>query len=141
MKDTSRTLSSVLDRLTAPAELAIPQPDGSVRCTACGHRCLVRNGRRGICQVRYHDGQGLRVPWGYVSGLNADPVEKKPFYHFLPGSIALKMPFLKVSASAEMKCGRSSLHWSKSQGERCLFQANAAPSLRQWRNGQGGPSD
>lgn len=88
------SLSIVLDRLTAPAELSIPQDDGSVRCTACGHRCLVRPGRRGICQVRFNDGGTLRVPWGYVSGLNADPVEKKPFYHFLPGSIALTFGML-----------------------------------------------
>jgi pyruvate formate lyase activating enzyme len=94
MNNPSSTLSDALDRLTAPAELAVPQPDGSVRCTACGHRCLVRPGRRGICQVRYHDGKGLRAPWGYVSGLNADPVEKKPFYHFLPGSIALTFGML-----------------------------------------------
>jgi len=44
--------------------------------------------------VRFHDGKGLRVPWGYVSGLNPDPVEKKPFYHFLPGTIALTFGML-----------------------------------------------
>jgi pyruvate formate lyase activating enzyme len=87
-------LVNVLDKLTSPAELALLQVDGSVRCTACGHRCLVRMGRRGICQVRYHDGKELRVPWGYVAALNADPVEKKPFYHLLPGSIALTFGML-----------------------------------------------
>ncbi len=88
------TLASVLDRLTAPAELAVSQTDGSVRCTACAHRCLLRPGRRGICQVRFHDGKELRVPWGYVAGLNADPIEKKPFYHFLPGAVALTFGML-----------------------------------------------
>jgi pyruvate formate lyase activating enzyme len=88
------TLESILDRLTSPAELVIPQEDGSVRCIACGHRCLVRPGRRGICRVRFNDAGILRMPWGYVSGLNADPVEKKPFYHFLPGSIALTFGML-----------------------------------------------
>jgi pyruvate formate lyase activating enzyme len=88
------TLASLLDRLTAPAELAVAQPDGSVRCTACAHRCLVRPGRRGICQVRFHDGKELRLPWGYVAGLNADPIEKKPFYHVLPGAIALTFGML-----------------------------------------------
>ena len=125
MKDTSRTLSSVLDRLTAPAELAIPQPDGSVRCTACGHRCLVRNGRRGICQVRYHDGQGLRVPWGYVSGLNADPVEKKPFYHFLPGSIALTFGML----GCDFHCGYCQ-NWLTSQALRDPASDEAAYFVR-----------
>jgi len=88
------TLASLLDRLTAPAELAVAQPDGSVRCTACAHRFLVRPGRRGICQVRFHDGKELRLPWGYVAGLNADPIEKKPFYHVLPGAIALTFGML-----------------------------------------------
>ncbi|MDW8226464.1 MAG: AmmeMemoRadiSam system radical SAM enzyme, partial [Anaerolineales bacterium] len=88
------TLALLLDRLTAPAELVLPQSDGSVRCFACAHRCLVRPERRGICQVRFHDGKELRVPWGYVAGLNADPIEKKPFYHLLPGSTALTFGML-----------------------------------------------
>ncbi len=88
------SLSALLDQMTTPAELVVAEAEGAVRCTACAHRCLVRPGRRGICQVRYHDGKGLRAPWGYVSGLNADPVEKKPFYHFLPGATALTFGML-----------------------------------------------
>lgn len=88
------TLSALLDQMTTPAELVMPEPNGAARCTACAHRCLVRPGRRGICQVRYHDGKGLRAPWGYVSGLNADPVEKKPFYHLMPGATALTFGML-----------------------------------------------
>jgi pyruvate formate lyase activating enzyme len=87
-------LESVLDPLTASAELIIAQPDGSIRCVACGHRCLVRPGRRGICQVRFNQDGELRVPWGYVAALNADPIEKKPFNHILPGSIALTFGML-----------------------------------------------
>ncbi len=104
------TLTSLLDGHTAPAELVIPQPDGTLRCTACAHRCLVRPGRRGICQVRFHDGKELRVPWGYVAGLNADPVEKKPFYHFLPGSIALTFGML----GCDFHCGYCQ-NWLSSQ--------------------------
>jgi pyruvate formate lyase activating enzyme len=106
-------LASLLDRLTAPAELAVPQADGSARCTACAHRCLVRSGRRGVCQVRFHDGQGLRAPWGYISGLNADPVEKKPFYHFLPGSVALTFGML----GCDFHCGYCQ-NWLTSQALR-----------------------
>jgi pyruvate formate lyase activating enzyme len=107
------TLASLLDRLTTPAELAVTQADGSVRCTACGHRCLVRTGRRGICQVRFHDGKELRVPWGYVAALNADPVEKKPFYHLLPGSIALTFGML----GCDFHCGYCQ-NWLSSQALR-----------------------
>jgi pyruvate formate lyase activating enzyme len=106
-------LALLLDPLTAPAELAIPQANGSVRCTACGHRCLVRPGRRGICRVRFNKGGSLRVPWGYVSGLNADPVEKKPFYHFLPGSTALTFGML----GCDFHCGYCQ-NWLTSQALR-----------------------
>ena len=107
------SLASLLDGLTAPAELAVPQADGSVRCTACGHRCLVRSGRRGVCQVRFNEGGTLRVPWGYVSSLNADPVEKKPFYHLLPGSIALTFGML----GCDFHCGYCQ-NWLTSQALR-----------------------
>ena len=60
-----------------------------VRCVACGHRCLIDAGRRGICRVRFNEGGQLRVPFGYVAGVQCDPVEKKPFYHLYPGSDAL----------------------------------------------------
>ncbi|MEJ2011111.1 MAG: AmmeMemoRadiSam system radical SAM enzyme [Anaerolineales bacterium] len=87
-------LSEVLDRLTAPGELVETLPEGAVRCTACGHRCLIREGRRGICKVRFNQGGQLRVPWGYVAALQCDPTEKKPFYHLLPGSDTLTFGML-----------------------------------------------
>jgi len=107
------TLASLMNRLTLPAELAVPQVDGSVRCSACGHRCLVRMGRRGVCQVRFNQGGSLRVPWGYVAALNADPVEKKPFYHLLPGSIALTFGML----GCDFHCGYCQ-NWLTSQALR-----------------------
>ena len=80
------SLAEKLDRMTVPAaRLAESLPDGSVRCLACAHRCLIRPGRRGICQVRYNDSGVLKAPWGYVAALQVDPIEKKPFFHFLPG--------------------------------------------------------
>ncbi len=85
------TLGELLDSMTAPAELVetVDAEKGTVRCLACGHRCLIRKGRRGICQVRFNRDGELRVPFGYVAGLQVDPTEKKPFYHVLPGSKAL----------------------------------------------------
>jgi pyruvate formate lyase activating enzyme len=88
------TLQETLDTYTADAELAQPCEAGSVRCLACGHRCLIREGKRGICRVRFNQGGTLRMPWGYVAGLQADPVEKKPFYHLLPGATALTFGML-----------------------------------------------
>ncbi len=87
-------LADVLDRLTVEGELYETLSEGAVRCYACGHRCLIREGRRGICQVRFNREGKLFVPWGYVAGLQADPIEKKPFFHILPGSDALTFGML-----------------------------------------------
>lgn len=78
----------------AAPELAVVEGGDAVRCLACGHRCRVRPGRRGVCRVRVNEGGALRVPFGYVAGLAADPVEKKPFYHVKPGSVALSFGML-----------------------------------------------
>jgi pyruvate formate lyase activating enzyme len=87
-------LADVLDPLTAEGALCKHLQDGAVRCLACGHRCLIREGRRGICRVRFNRDGELRVPWGYVAALQSDPIEKKPFFHVLPGSNALTFGML-----------------------------------------------
>jgi pyruvate formate lyase activating enzyme len=88
------TLGDLLDSLTVEGKLYETLEDGSVRCLACGHRCVIKPGRRGVCQVRFNRDGKLMVPWGYVAGLQADPIEKKPFYHFMPGSDALTFGML-----------------------------------------------
>ncbi len=90
----SSSLQTDLDSLTRDGELYERLPEGAVRCTACGHRCLIREGRRGICQVRFNREGQLLVPWGYVAGLQCDPIEKKPFFHIYPGSDALTFGML-----------------------------------------------
>ncbi len=89
-----RSVADILDALTKPGELYEPLPNGEVRCYACGHRCLIRPGRRGICQVRFNRQGVLQVPWGYVVALQVDPIEKKPFFHILPGAEALTFGML-----------------------------------------------
>lgn len=88
------TVAEVLDALTVEGSLYERLEDGWVRCYACGHRCRIRPGRRGICQVRFNRDGRLYVPWGYVAALQVDPIEKKPFYHFWPGSDALSFGML-----------------------------------------------
>ncbi|UCD37556.1 MAG: AmmeMemoRadiSam system radical SAM enzyme [Fidelibacterota bacterium] len=90
----SATLADTIDRLTRSAELVEQLDDGRVRCLACGHRCRIPDGRRGICKVRFNDGGTLQAPHGYVVGLHKDPIEKKPFYHLLPGTNALTFGML-----------------------------------------------
>lgn len=91
------TLEATLDRLTRPAQLVQELDRDRVRCLACGHRCLIPQGRRGICKVRHNRKGTLRAPYGYVAGLHNDPIEKKPFYHLLPGARALTLGMLGCS--------------------------------------------
>jgi pyruvate formate lyase activating enzyme len=107
------TVANILDELTHEGELYETLEDGSVRCFACGHRCLIREGKRGICQVRFNEGGKLRVPWGYVAALQSDPVEKKPFFHVLPGSNALTFGML----GCDFHCGYCQ-NWLTSQAMR-----------------------
>jgi pyruvate formate lyase activating enzyme len=92
----SASLAEVLDELTAEAapELTERLEGGAVRCYACGHRCLVGEGRRGICKVRFNEGGRLLAPHNYVAALACDPTEKKPFFHALPGSDTLTFGML-----------------------------------------------
>ena len=65
-----------------------------LRCYACGHQCPIPDGAYGVCKVRFNDGGHLRVPWGYVGGVQCDPVEKKPFFHAYPGALAYSFGML-----------------------------------------------
>jgi len=89
---------SVLDDMTRPARLARKPDDApdptTIECTACAFHCRIPDGKRGVCRMRFNRGGVLYAPWGYVAGIACDPIEKKPFYHFLPGSDALSYGML-----------------------------------------------
>ena len=87
-------IESFADANTRESALCERLGQNKLRCFACGHRCLIPEGKRGICLVRYNKGGKLCVPHGYVSALHADPIEKKPFYHALPGETALTFGML-----------------------------------------------
>ncbi len=56
-----------------------------IRCLACSHKCLISEGKCGICGVRKDiDNKLYLLVYGKVASMNADPIEKKPLYHFLP---------------------------------------------------------
>lgn len=89
-------LAKTLAEYTRPAapELCQHHPGNEVVCVACGHRCVIRDGRVGICKVRFNEGGMLKVPAGYVGALQCDPIEKKPFFHVLPGARAFSFGML-----------------------------------------------
>jgi len=88
------TLAEVLARETRDGELYDVLPDGRLRCYACGHQCPLPEGAVGVCRVRFNEGGRLRVPWGYVGGVQCDPIEKKPFFHAYPGALAYSFGML-----------------------------------------------
>jgi len=94
--DEKSGLQELLERNTMPAAAALVCDDeeGAVQCLACANRCRIKDGKTGICCVRTNRGGALQVPGGYVAGLQADPIEKKPFYHVFPGRDALSFGML-----------------------------------------------
>jgi pyruvate formate lyase activating enzyme len=63
--------------------------EGKVRCNLCSHRCIIASGRRGVCQVRENrNGTLYSLVFGRAIAQHLDPIEKKPLFHFYPGSSA-----------------------------------------------------
>lgn len=64
--------------------------DGRIRCDICPRECALRDGQRGLCFVRKREGDAIVLTtYGRSSGFCVDPIEKKPLYHFLPGTPVL----------------------------------------------------
>jgi pyruvate formate lyase activating enzyme len=124
-KQRLKSLKDMLHQFSAPAAEALieQKENGDIQCFACGHRCLVKPGRDGVCRVRFNDNGVLKVPYGYVGVLACDPIEKKPFFHCLPGSDALTFGML----GCDYHCGYCQ-NWVTSQMLRDV-DAVAQPKL------------
>jgi len=69
-----------------------PPQDGRVHCRLCPHECRIAEGKTGICRVRQNRGGVLyALTYSQVTSINLDPIEKKPLYHFHPGSWILSL--------------------------------------------------
>jgi pyruvate formate lyase activating enzyme len=107
-----------------------------VVCSLCAHRCTIAPGGWGVCGVRENRGGALFThAYGEVVAANVDPIEKKPFYHFLPGTTSLSI----AAAGCNFKCGFCQ-NWSISQlsakdgntaGGRTLAPADIVRSARE----------
>lgn len=72
--------------------------DSKLSCVLCPHHCLIEDGERGICMVRENRGGSLYLPfYGVLSAVSTDPIEKKPLYHFYPGSSIFSVGFYGCS--------------------------------------------
>ena len=72
-----------------------------VRCLLCNHRCIIRDGQRGICNVRENrSGVLISLVYGKIIARHCDPIEKKPLFHFLPGSLSYSI----ATVGCNLKC-------------------------------------
>src|SRR5260370_29654073 len=116
-------LAEGVAREASEGELYDRAPDGRQRWYACGHCCPLPEGAIGVCKVRFNEGGRLLVPWGYVGGVQCDPIEKKPFFHAHPGALAYSFGML----GCDLHCGYCQ-NWVTSQALR--DPAAVAPPLR-----------
>ena len=107
------TLAELLAQTTREGTLFDRLPDGRLRCYACGHCCPLPDGAVGVCKVRFNRNGRLQVPWGYVGGVQCDPIEKKPFFHAHPGALAYSFGML----GCDLHCGYCQ-NWVTSQAVR-----------------------
>lgn len=76
-------------------------PGGVVKCGMCAHTCTVKPGKRGMCGVRENrEGTFVSLVYGRLISGAVDPIEKKPLYHFLPGSLSYSI----ASVGCNFRC-------------------------------------
>ncbi len=82
------------------------------QCQTCAHYCVIDEGKRGLCGVRENQGGKLySLVYGKPCAINIDPIEKKPFFHFLPGSKSLSI----ATVGCNFAC-QNCQNWIISQG-------------------------
>ena len=91
-----------------------PAADGAVACRLCALRCVIKPGKLGVCAVRENrDGRLVTLVYGEVVAAHVDPIEKKPLYHFFPGSKAMSI----ATPGCNFRCGFCQ-NWQISQAPR-----------------------
>jgi pyruvate formate lyase activating enzyme len=87
--------------------------DGVVRCRLCPHGCVLKPGKTGVCRARKNvDGTLFSLNYSYAASVALDPIEKKPLYHFHPGSFILSAG----TFGCNLKCGWCQ-NWSIAHGD------------------------
>jgi pyruvate formate lyase activating enzyme len=105
-----------------PADLW--EADGDrIHCLLCPHSCRIAPGKVGVCGVRRNvDGTLIALTYGRVSSIAADPIEKKPVFHYRPGTTALSLG----SVGCTMKCGHCQ-NWEISRADPDSSMRNVSP--------------
>jgi len=93
--------------------------DNKVRCQLCAHHCLIADGKRGICRVRENKAGVLySIIYGKLIAAHVDPIEKKPMFHFYPGSRSFSI----ASPGCNFDC-QWCQNWEISQGDSAVAAA------------------
>ena len=88
-----------------------PLDGGEIQCELCPHRCRVAKGKRGLCRVRENwDGKYYSLVYGNPCAVHIDPIEKKPFFHVLPGTTSFSL----ATAGCNFQC-KFCQNWEISQ--------------------------
>ena len=98
-----------LGRKVSPYYTALS--DGRIRCELCPRQCQVEKGKRGYCRVRENiDGRYYSLVYGNPCSVHVDPIEKKPLYHVLPGTLSFSL----ATAGCNLNC-KFCQNWEISQ--------------------------
>ncbi len=98
--------------------------DDRVRCHLCGHHCVIKPGDHGVCQVRENRAGTLyTLVYGSAISQNVDPIEKKPLYHFYPGSRS----FSVATVGCNFQC-KWCQNWQIAQAPRTHGLMEVAPT-------------
>lgn len=98
-------------------------PKGRVQCRLCARECLLADGQRGLCRSRMNVGGEMRsLVYGRPVSVHVDPIEKKPFYHFLPGSQAYSLG----TTGCPLRC-KFCQNWQTSQASPEDFHVRFSP--------------
>ena len=96
----------------------------SVRCLLCPNACVIGDGEQGACRARKNIGGALfTLVYSRIAAMQVDPVEKKPLYHFLPGSLAFSI----ATAGCNMSC-KFCQNWQISQSDTDEIESFELPS-------------
>lgn len=94
-----------------------------IKCLLCAQGCIIKEGKRGKCRARINiNGKLKSLVYGRPVSIHIDPIEKKPFYHFLPGSLAFSL----ATAGCPLSC-QFCQNWEISQAKPEDFQVNYVP--------------
>lgn len=99
-------------------------PDKKVKCTLCPHYCVLAEGQTGLCQARINKGGEMKsLSYGKIAAIHIDPVEKKPLYHFMPGSQTLSVG----TAGCNLHCKNCQNHHISQVSPETVEYVSASP--------------